>query len=55
MYAFLNRFLRAKYEGVQVEDVAEALKVEFEGCMAEQGDKVVFYLSDMMQELAGRA
>ncbi len=55
VYAFLNRFLRAKYKGVQVEDVAEAMKVEFEERMAKQGDKVALYLSDMMRELAGRA
>ena len=43
MFAFLNRFLPAKYKTIQVEDVAEAMKVEFEGRMAKQGDKVAFY------------
>ena len=37
--------------GIEVEDVAEAMKVEFEGRMAKQGDTVAPYLSDMMQEL----
>ena len=53
-YALLSRFLPAKYKGIQVEDVAEAMKVEFEGRMAKQGDKVAFYQSDLMLELAGR-
>ena len=55
VYSFLNRCLPAKYKGIQVEDVAEAMKAEFEGRMAKQRDKVAFYLSDMMQELARRA
>ena len=55
VYAYLSRFLLAEYKGIQVEDLAEAMKVEFEGRMAKQGDKVEFYLSDMIQELAGRA
>lgn len=54
VYAFLNRFLPAKYRGIQVEDVAEAMKVEFERRMAKQGENVAFYQSDIIQELAGR-
>ena len=53
MYAFLNRFLTAKYKGIQVEDVAEAMKKEFERRMMKQGEKVAFYQSDIIRELAG--
>ncbi|MCH8063380.1 MAG: hypothetical protein IH861_12875, partial [Chloroflexi bacterium] len=54
VYAFLSRFLPAKYKGIQVEDVAEAMKKEFERRMMKQGEKVAVYKSDIILELAGK-
>ncbi len=54
LLAFIARIIPAKQKAIWVEEVAEAMKMEFEQRMAKQGEKVAFYQSDVMIKLAGR-
>lgn len=54
LIAYVSRLLPAKQKAILVEDVAEAMKKEFEKRVMKQGEKVTFYQSDDMRDLLGR-
>jgi len=49
--AFIAKILPAKQKAILVEDVAEAMKNEYEKSCIEEGDKVKYYHADNMRKL----